>query len=207
MFGLTEGVHLPSMRAYLRWVQFRNDDPMVADYAARGYPIKKLRSYSNTTVVGFPTQPEIVKLAERQGLSDELVTAGEATPAEQFRFLELLETYWIRGVEADGAPMQPDTGNQVSYTLKYDPKQVSYAEFRRAVLQNQPRVRCASVMPQSDVTAYEYQPEEPINAALYRQISDAIAATGQASREEVAREHVDCASGACPIDFREKAVA
>lgn len=207
LFGLTEGVHLPSMRAYLRWVQFRNDDPMVADYAARGYPIKKLRSYSNTTVVGFPTQPEIVKLAERQGLSDELVTAGEATPAEQFRFLELLETYWIRGVEADGAPMQPDTGNQVSYTLKYDPKQVSYAEFRRAVLQNQPRVRCASVMPQSDVTAYEYQPEEPINAALYRQISDAIATAGQASREEVAREHVDCASGACPIDFREKAVA
>ena len=26
LFGLTEGAHLPAMREYLRWVQFRNDD-------------------------------------------------------------------------------------------------------------------------------------------------------------------------------------
>lgn len=202
LFGLTEGVHLPSMRAYLRWVQFRNDDPMVADYAARGYPIKKLRSYSNTTVVGFPTRPEIVRLAEELGLSEALVTAGEATPEEQFRFLELLERYWIRGVDAHDEPLSPDTGNQVSYTLKYDPRAVDFAAFRAAVLAHQPRVRCVSVMPQTDTTAYEYQPEEPISAAAYRAIGDAIAAAGQASREDVAREHVDCASGACPIDFR-----
>lgn len=207
LFGLTEGVHLPSMRAFLRWVQFRNDDPMVADYAARGYPIKKLRSYSNTTVVGFPTQPEIVKLAERLGFSEILVTAGEATPEEQFRFLELLEKYWIRGVDEAGAPLSPDTGNQVSYTLKYDPKTVTFENFRRAILMHQPRVRCVSVMPQSDVTAYEYQPEEPINTGLYHQIAQAIAEAGQASREEVAREHVDCSSGACPIDFKESIAA
>jgi adenosylcobalamin-dependent ribonucleoside-triphosphate reductase len=207
LFGLTEGVHLPSMRAYLRWVQFRNDDPMVADYAARGYPVKKLRSYSNTTIVGFPTQPEIVRLAERMGMADAIVTAAEATPEEQFRFLQLLERFWIRGEEADGTPLQPDTGNQVSYTLKYDPKEVSFEAFRAAVLAHQPHVRCVSVMPQTDVTAYEYQPEEPISAGAYHAIAETIAAAGQATREEVAREHVDCSTGACPIDFREERTA
>lgn len=207
LFGLTEGVHLPSMRAYLRWVQFRNDDPMVADYAARGYPVKKLRSYSNTTIVGFPTRPEIVRLAEDLGLPDAVVTAGDATPEEQFRFLELLEKYWIQGVDETGALLTPDTGNQVSYTLKYDPKQVDYPGFRAAILEHQPRVRCVSVMPQSDVTAYEYQPEEPISTGAYHQIAEAIAQAGQATREEVAREHVDCSTGACPIDFRSEAQA
>jgi adenosylcobalamin-dependent ribonucleoside-triphosphate reductase len=205
LFALTEGVHLPTMRAYLRWVQFRNDDPMVADYAARGYPVKKLRSYSNTTVVGFPTRPEIVRLAESLGLSDTLVTAGEATPEEQFRFLELLEKYWIQGVDEAGRPLLPDTGNQVSYTLKYDPAAVGFKAFRAAILERQPRVRCVSVMPQTDVTAYEYQPEEPISSGEYHRINEAVAQAGRATREEVAREHVDCASGACPIDFRERA--
>ncbi|MFK5173540.1 hypothetical protein ACI3QN_13585, partial [Propionibacterium freudenreichii] len=35
LFGLTEGWHLPSMREYLRWVQF-SDEKVVQDYAAKG---------------------------------------------------------------------------------------------------------------------------------------------------------------------------
>ena len=61
LFGLTEGAHLPSMREFIRWVQFRYDDPLVAEYEAKGYPVKKLQTYSGTTVVGFPTQPEICR--------------------------------------------------------------------------------------------------------------------------------------------------
>ena len=34
----------------------------------------------------------------------------------------LLEKYWIVGVDEAGQPAE-DTGNQVSYTLKYDPRQ------------------------------------------------------------------------------------
>ncbi len=207
LFGLTEGVHLPSMREYLRWVQFRDDDPLVNDYTARGYPIRRLTSYSNTTVVGFPTRPEIARLAEDRGMGDKLVTAGEATPNEQFRFLELLEKYWIRGVDTAGNLLEQDTGNQVSYTLKYDPATVDYDAFRKVVLEQQSRVRCCSVMPQGDTTAYEYQPEEPITKSRYEQIAAAIDASGRAVREEVSRDHVDCASGACPIDFREDSQA
>lgn len=199
LFGLTEGAHLPSMREYLRWVQFRNDDPMVREYTAKGYPVRKLTTYRGTTVVGFPTKPEIVRLADELGLTEALVTAGEATPEEQYRYLQLIEKYWIQGVDEQGEPILPDTGNQVSYTLKYDPRSVSYEAFRAAVLDLQPTVRACAVMPQADSTAYEYQPEEPVTKAEYELIAAAIA--GVQAKEEVGREHVDCASGVCPIDF------
>jgi adenosylcobalamin-dependent ribonucleoside-triphosphate reductase len=199
LFGLTEGAHLPSMREYLRWVQFRNDDPMVREYTAKGYPVRKLTTYRGTTVVGFPTKPEIVRLADELGLTEAIVTAGEATPEEQYRYLQLLEKYWIRGVDEQGEPLVPDTGNQVSYTLKYDPKTVTFEAFRKAVLELQPTVRACAVMPQADTTAYEYQPEEPVTKAEYELIAAAIA--GAQAKEEVGREHVDCAAGVCPIDF------
>jgi len=125
LFALTEGAHLPSMREYIRWVQYRSDDPMVKKYKEKGYPIKELKSYKGSTAVGFPTQPLICRI----GMNGELVTAGEATPEEQYRWLMLLEKYWIVGVDENGEVTKNDTGNQVSYTLKYDPNKVSYREF------------------------------------------------------------------------------
>jgi hypothetical protein len=91
LFGLTEGAHLPSMREFLRWVQFRNDDPLVAEYEAKGYPVKRLKVYEGTTVVGFPTKPAICELDGGEWV----VTAAEATPEEQYQFLRLLEKYWM----------------------------------------------------------------------------------------------------------------
>lgn len=81
LFGLTEGWHLPSMLEYLRWVQFQESDPLVAEYRAKGYPTRELKSYKGVVIVGFPTRPTICDL----GIPDEdLVTAGEATPQEQY---------------------------------------------------------------------------------------------------------------------------
>lgn len=91
LFGLAEGAHLPAMRECLGWVQFRNDDPQVAEYEAKGYPVKRLQTHSATTIVGFPTAPVITQL----GMGDRLVTA----PEEQHRYLRLLETFRIRGLE------------------------------------------------------------------------------------------------------------
>jgi hypothetical protein len=198
LFGLTEGAHLPAMREYVRWVQFRNDDPLVADYEAKGYPVKRLTSYSGTTVVGFPTIPEIISLAERLGLRDKIVTAAEATPEEQFEWLRLLEKWWIKG----GSDVATDTGNQVSYTLKYDPAVVSFAGFEETVLKNQPTVKCCSVMPQIDGTAFEYQPEEPVTKARFEAIVAALMKTeGVETEEDVDFEHLACDNGSCPIDF------
>lgn len=201
LFGLTEGAHLPSRRWYLRWVQFRDDDPLVAEYAAKGYPTRTLTSYKNTIIVGFPTQPAICTLGD--GLW--VTTAAEATPEEQYQFLRLLEKYWIRGVQEDGVtPLATDTGNQVSYTLKYDPEVVDFTQFLQTLIDGQFSVRCCSVMPHvgSDATKYEYLPEEPVT----KEIFDALVSRIQANvKEEVDFEHVDCASGACPVDFTARA--
>lgn len=188
LFALSEGAHLPAMKEYLRWVQFRNDDPIIKEYADKKYPTKKLKTYEGSTVVGFPTQPEICKL----GMGDKLVTAGEASPEEQYKWLMLLEKYWIHGVN-----QTEDTGNQVSYTLKYIPSKVSYEEFAEMMKKYQSQIRCCSVMPQIDGTAYEYQPEEPISREEYQKLDDAI--NGNHIQEDVDMDTLQCASGACPI--------
>jgi hypothetical protein len=200
LFGLTEGAHLPSMREYLRWVQFRNDDPLIEEYRAKGYPIKRLKTYSGTTVVGFPTVPTICTL----GMGDKLVTAAEATPEEQYEWLRLLEKYWLHGHENTIRGGEPVVGGhpyggQVSYTLKYLPDQVDYWNFRRTLLEGQSSIKCCSVMPQSDTSAYEYLPEQPVTPQEFADIVANIQAG--VVKEEVGFEHVDCASGACPVDF------
>lgn len=200
LFGLTEGAHLASMREYLRWVQFRSDSPQVAEYAAKGYPTMDLSSYRDTTVVGFPTQLPICQL----GMGDKLVVAAEATPEEQYRWLQLVEKYWIDGVTEDGFPLNSGTGGQVSYTLKYDPKVVSYAEFKATLLAYQPTIKCCSVMPQKDCSAYEYQPEEPITAERFAELMSVI---GRPADEDVGLEHVACENGACPVDFGSRKAA
>ena len=193
LFALTEGAHLPSMREYIRWVQYRSDDPMVKKYQKKGYPIKELRSYQGSTAVGFQTQPLICRI----GMNGELVTAGEATPEEQYKWLMLLEKYWIVGIDADGKPLE-DTGNQVSYTLKYDPKIVSYKGFTDMVRKYQGEVKCCSVMPQQDTTAYEYQPEQPVTSSEFMRVLNEIEKDENLA-EDIDYEHLKCESGACPI--------
>lgn len=194
LFGLSEGAHLPAMREYIRWVQFREDDPLVKKYKSMKYPTKELKSYPGTTVVGFPTQPEICRL----GMGDELITASEATPEQQYKWLMLLEKYWIRGVDENGVALEPDTGNQVSYTLKYEPDKVSFSQFKSMVKKYQPQIRTCSVMPKIDATAYEYQPEEAINInefmKVIREISDE-----DGLLEDIDLDSLKCDNGACPI--------
>lgn len=193
LFALTEGAHLPSMREYIRWVQYRSDDPMVKKYQKKGYPIKELKSYQGSTAVGFPTQPLICRI----GMNGELVTAAEATPEEQYKWLMLLEKYWIVGIDEEGNAL-PDTGNQVSYTLKYDPKKVSFKEYSEMVGKYQGLIKCCSVMPQQDSTAYEYQPEQPVTISEFMKALNEIE-KDESLLEDIDYEHLKCESGACPI--------
>lgn len=194
LFALTEGAHLPSMREYIRWVQYRSDDPMVKKYQKKGYPIKVLQSYQGSTAVGFPTQPLICRI----GMNGELVTAAEATPEEQYKWLMLLEKYWIRGVDKKGELLAEDTGNQVSYTLKYNPDRVTFQEYVDMVKKYQSKVKCCSVMPQQDITAYEYQPEQPVTISEFMKALREIE-KDEELMEDIDYEHLKCESGACPI--------
>lgn len=195
LFGLSEGAHLPAMREYIRWVQFRNDDPLVKTYKRKKYPVKQLRTYEGTTVIGFPTQPEICKL----GMNGELVTAAEATPEEQYKWLMLLEKYWIVGINETGQPLE-DTGNQVSYTLKYKKDLVDFAHYKKMITKYQSQVKCCSVMPQQDTTAYEYQPEEAVTISEFMKVLKEIEDDdGKTVKEEIDLERLKCDTGACPI--------
>ncbi|MFC0409792.1 recombinase [Roseomonas elaeocarpi] len=197
LFALTEGAHLPARRQYLRWVQFKGtrdeatgawltgSDPLLADYEARGYPIRQLRSFPGMSIVGFPTVP----LLQRLGLGDGLVTAPEATPEEQYQWLRLMERYWI------GA----ERGNQVSYTLKVYTDQHDLDSFRAIVRDEQPRVRCCSILPSrpDSELGYEYLPEEEVSAGKFAAIVENI--NDGTVQEAVDWAHLQCASGVCPI--------
>jgi len=163
LFGLTEGWHLPSMAYFLRWVQFKEDDPLVETYKSSGYPVKNLKTYNHTVIVGFPTAPVIAEL----DMGDKLVTATEATPEEQYKWLMLGEKYWIIG---EGE----DRGNQISYTLKYDPEKVDYKHFSDMLKQYQQQIKVCSVLPTADSSAYEYLPEQSVTKAEFESIAQAI---------------------------------
>lgn len=195
LFALTEGWHLPSMLWYMRWVQFSSNDPLVQTYKNAGYPIRELKKYQNTTIVGFPTTPIIVEL----GMGNKLVTAAEATPEEQYKWIMLGEKYWLRGVDEDGEVLQKDTANQISYTLKYLPDQIGYKDFIKTLQQYQPLVKCCSIMPQEEKSSYEYLPEQPVTKAEYE---DTLNNIKKVLEEDVDFAHVECAGGACPVDFK-----
>lgn len=189
VMNCTEGVHLPALRHYLRWVQYKYNDPDLQILKDRGYPIKDISNrYSEYWVVGFPTCQRIVEL---MGVEN-VVTADETTPEQNYRWLQLLETFWLG---------RPKENNQVSYTLKYDPSSVSYLQFMDLVLQYQPSIRCCSVMPQSDWKAseaiYGYVPEQPISQAEYEEL---MAGIKPVSREGYDEEQLLCDGGACPIE-------
>ncbi|MBU6498805.1 MAG: recombinase, partial [Rhodospirillales bacterium] len=196
LFGLTEGAHLPARRHYLRWVQFKGtrddegnwqpgSDPLLAEYEARGYPLRALRSFPGMTIVGFPTVP----LIERLRIGAAGVTAHEASPAEQYQWLRLLERHWI------GA----EQGNQISYTLKIFTDRHDLDGFRRIVLEEQPQVRCCAVLPSrpDHSLGYEYLPEEEVSVAHFTAIVAAL--TDGPGAEAIDLEHLRCESGVCPI--------
>ncbi len=200
LFGLTEGWHLPSMAWYMRWVQFRHDDPLIEKYQANGYPVRELVQYPGTFIVGFPTQPTIATL----GMGDAMATAGAASPQDQYKWLMLGEKYWIHGTDEVGEPVKESYGNQISYTLKYMPDVVDYKHFRDMLSEYQRQIRCCSVMPQADSSAYEYQPEQSVTKAEYEAFSHAIE---KAMEEDIGKEHVDCENGVCPVDFKTGKIA
>lgn len=188
VYGLTEGAHLPAMRRYLRWVQFQKEDPLVDQYEAKGYPVQRsIEQYPRVSLVGFPTEPTITTL----GIPDDrFVTATEATPEQQFHWVQLLEHYWLG-----------PRGNQISYTLKYNPSELDLHEYAELIRTHQRNVRCIAVMPASDWRAtqakYGYVPEEPVTdaefAALMANIHGALVV------EDIDMDTLQCSSGACPL--------
>lgn len=187
LFALTEGAHLPAMKYYMRWVQKQNNDPLLNEYRKKGYPIRELKTYPNVSVVGFPVIPLIMRL----GIPN-VVTANEASIEDQYRWLQLLEKYWIGNL---------GEGNQISYTMKFDIDKVSLQEFKDALIKYQSQVRCCSVMPivgqQKQKILYEYLPEEEVPYEEFIEIVSKI--NDPELKQEIDLHALQCSSGACPL--------
>lgn len=184
MGPLTEAAHLPAYGFYIRWVQENiHEEDKIEQFKAHGYPIKDVsHQYTDTVIVGYPTCLPIAQL-----MGKDLVTMEEVNWEEQIRWIELLEHFWIG-----------ERGNQVSYTLKYDPEQVSFEAFRKLTLDMQPKVRCCAVMPQIDESAYAYTPEQKIS---YQEYEDLMANITPITMESYNDEDLNCEGGVCPIDL------
>jgi ribonucleoside-triphosphate reductase (formate) len=187
VMACTEGAHLPSQRHYLRWTMTGKGSDLERTHAQRGYPVKDIsHRYADTVVIGFPTcLPIVAEMPPHM-----LVTASEATPAEQYQWLRLLEEHWLG----------PDRRNgQVSYTLKWNKDIMSYEDYLGFVLEHQPHVRCCAMMPdlKQDESAYGYVPEEPITREAYDEL---MARIDPVKFEIYDGDALACAGGACPIE-------
>lgn len=182
VLNVTEGAHPPAYGTYLRWVQFQEDQKDLKDLSDRGYPIKDIsKQYKQTYIVGFPTKQPIVDIAGQK-----IVLAAELSLDEHYSWVQLLEIHWLG-----------EHGNQVSYTVKYDPSKVSWEKYKEITLNFLKQVRCCSVMPQVDVSKYSYIPEEKITVQVYDALMDAI---DNISAEAYNDDQLICEGGACPIE-------
>ena len=126
---------------------------------------------------------------------DKLVTAREATPEEQYRWIQLLEKYWLEGDLSEKQLYHVNYGSQISYTLKYNTDKITLHRFQSIIKEWQSQIRTCSVMPEEDSVVYEYLPEQPISKKEYEKL---IANINQMS-EEV--EEIACTNGACPTEW------
>jgi hypothetical protein len=183
VMACTEGVHLPAYAYFVRWVQYNDGDLEVAEHRQRGYPVKDIsQQYPGRVVVGFPTKLPIADL-----MGKDVVCAGDPTPDQHYEWLRLLEKYWL----GEGQ------NQQISYTLKYDPNRVRYDDYMRVVLRNQSSVRACAIMPQSDLSAHAYQPEEPVSQDVYKTM---VANIRRFEAEAYDPERLEC-EGACPMEL------
>jgi hypothetical protein len=205
LFGISEGWHLPAQAFYLRWVQFRAGDPLIEEYKLKGYPVRKLETYNDTYIIGFPTAPRIAEIMP----AELITTSAMASMADHFHWLLLGELFWIRTSKqffdeggADYEPAQVDRGGQISYTIKYDKATLPLRKFREEIRLWQPDIKVASILPLTDQSAYEYLPEEPISAERYQELLAHIQDL-EAAAIDIAT--LNCESGACPVDIRSDA--
>jgi len=203
VISVTECANLPAFSTYLRWVQYEakingKDNPEVTQLKNYGYPIKDVsvnpnggQSYPGKVIVGFPTKLPIVDM-----MKDKVVTATEVSMEDHYKWLRLFEKFWL-GKNEDGTPRN----NQISYTLKWHPNEISEQEFCDMVMKHQSQIRCCSFdayqTPDELTSAYCYAPEEPISYERYQQLMSEII---QIDNVGVDEDSLQCSSGICPIE-------
>jgi len=199
VMAVTESANLPAYGTYMRWIQYeklKGGKPNVElqGLIDAGYPMKDISSqFPGKVVVGFPTQQPIVQLMG----ADKIVTAAEATIEQHYKWLMLLEKFWLGGKNEDGSMRN----GQLSYTLKIAPG-TSYEEFHSIVSEWQPKIRCCAFDISQEIgemkSAHVYVPEEPISYEQY--LAEKAKIKNILGVEGISDDVLQCASGICPIE-------
>ena len=208
----TESANLPSRRYYLRYIQYPKrvtvnngliiPNPKVEDFRKQGYPTIDIdHKYSGYVVVGFPTVQNYVRMVDDDGGC--VATANNVSVEDHYKWLQLLERFWLKPQVKEE---DEDRGAQIAYTLKYNPRQISYDQFMAVIRENQPKIRCCTfnvcssdeevfAETQELIHNYGYAPETPITGSEYTAY---MARIMQARHEG----YIDtgCEAGVCAVD-------
>lgn len=139
-------INRPLHRYFIRRVRIQSSDPLLAQYAAMGYPIEIDQCSQNTSIIQFPMKtPDYLKLHDGNMFYD-------------LNMQVLLQRYW-----AD---------QSVSCSVPIDPK-LSLDEFYEIVKLYSKHLKTMCFMTQIEKT-YPQAPIEPISEATYKDMMSKI---------------------------------
>lgn len=173
-----EGIHPIYSQYFLRRIRFSDVEPdevrQVEEYKAKGYHTEPDLYAANTTVVEIPTKDPILDLVSDESL---IKAAHEMTLREHLEIQSMYQEHW-----AD---------NAVSYTINFDPEEVTVDDIRNALIDYGPELKGTTMFPEAT------RPQSPYQRLTKEQYEYLIQAIGEENSESGFDEA--CASGACPI--------
>lgn len=190
----TEGVHRPLAKFIFNWINFSNNDPLVAALIAANYRTLPNPGDVTSTLVCVPIKYEGIpftkkSVTRKDGTVDDLEVNTE-TALEQLERYKKLQLYYCE--------------QNVSNTISYDPSEVE--GIVDWLLTNWDIYVGVSFLFRSDPTlsakdlGYEYLPQETVTEKRYTEYFETLSKViydNTDSFEELDED--ECATGACPI--------
>jgi adenosylcobalamin-dependent ribonucleoside-triphosphate reductase len=177
--GVSEGIHPIFARYFNRRIRFSATDPkqmaMLADYEAQGYHVEDCVYAPFTKVVTIPTKDLLMAEVEKAGFDpDEIVESAADLTVDQ---MLAVQAFYQR-VFVDSA---------VSFTVNFDPKDVSKEELSASILRYLPALKGSTVLPEGsyEQAPYERLTREEFEDAVITEVGDGV--------------DENCATGACPV--------
>lgn len=175
--GVTGGCQPIFGRYFIRRVRYADSDDHIKDLQRRGFPIEESKYEPGTKIVSFYCK-------------DTLVAALEGKNVDPKSLVEDQSEISLSDHLAVQAMLQQEyADNAISYTINFDPKQVSTKDIERALRTHLPHLKGTTLM------AEESRPQMPFER-ISKEVYEEAALRGWAMVSDTDRE---CKNGSCPI--------
>jgi adenosylcobalamin-dependent ribonucleoside-triphosphate reductase len=180
MPGVSEGIHPIFAKYFIRRIRLSTIDPdqvaTLEDYKSQGFNVVPCQYAPNTMVIEIPTKDSLLARVEKAHPinADWIVqSAGDLGLNEMLAFQALYQEVW-----AD---------NAVSYTANVDQSEYSVEELALALQFWGPKLKGATVFPETSMPQAPYERITEADYELYRytQVADSL--------------DENCVTGACPV--------